>query len=150
MIQDFLGCEQIMWETAHFVTSDVQLIFFIRGKVKNQYKRKRLQGKWISFAEMILCSNTDCDSPPSPPFTPQACTSKDINIHTNQKHKSKYGRERLSWTQLPILLCAFTLYMCYACKPKKGLRLCFIIDLWVCLYAYRYCGTRTAKRVTES
>jgi len=28
MIQDFLGCEQIMWETAHFVTNDVQLIFF--------------------------------------------------------------------------------------------------------------------------
>jgi len=42
MIQDFLGCEQIMWETAHFVTNDVQLIFFIRSKVKNQYKRKRL------------------------------------------------------------------------------------------------------------
>lgn len=107
--------------------------FFTR--IKPETTRVEASGKsgW-ALHQMILCSNTDCDSPPLPPLCPKASVGN-INIHS--------GSIPLSWKktfQIVSFLTsssASTLYMCSASNQRSGWRRFFMgWSSSVCLFAW--------------
>lgn len=110
--------------------------FFTR--IKPETIRVEASGKsGRALHQMILCSNTDCDSPPLPSLCPQSLCWH-INIH-------KFGSGSIPWSwkktfQIVSFLTsssASTLYMCSASNQRSGWRRFFMgWSSSVCLFAW--------------